>query len=126
MLNITSTLEQTFRERAHAHGLTEDQYFARLLEADDEAVTASVPPQPTSKTPLPETREETKARVQALLKKWQAQDPTFVPSEPKTLAELSAEWAIEDANLTDEEREADRLFWEERERDYERWRGPKG
>ena len=126
MLNIASTLEQTFRERAHALGLTDDEYFARLLEVPPAVAPVITPTPPTSKTPLPETPEETRTRVQALLTKWQVEDGSYFPTEHKTLAELSAKWAAEDADMTDEEREAERLFWEERERDYERWYGPKG
>lgn len=58
--------------------------------------------------------------VQNLLALWQAEYglPT-PPGGSKTLTELSAEWQAEDADLTPEEREAERSFWEQRERTFD-------
>lgn len=53
--------------------------------------------------------------LHAKLREWQAQDGTsLMPSVPTQT--LFAQWAEEDARMTDEEREAEDRFWEEFER----------
>jgi microcystin degradation protein MlrC len=53
--------------------------------------------------------------LNAKLREWQAQDGTpLMPDVPTRI--LFAQWAEEDAGMTDAEREAEDRFWEEFER----------
>jgi hypothetical protein len=103
-------------------------YAANILEQEasragvsvDTLIERTFPPRQQQPKPV-ETSEQAKQRVFDLLAKWQAKAP--LPEPPggfKTLAELSAEWAAEDANMTEEEIAAERAFWEERERDFDK------
>ena len=58
--------------------------------------------------------EDTATRLQNLLTQWQKQYGLPTPPDgARSLVELSAEWATEDAHLTEAERETDRKFWED-------------
>jgi hypothetical protein len=68
---------------------------------------------------LPEGAAE-KARVAALLQTWRRAEglPTLGDGATHTpVAELFAQWEAEDAQLTPEEVEAERRFWEDYSRD---------
>jgi len=107
-LQLAPEVEQRVREQADAEGVSVSDLVARYF-----------PPMPAT-PPRPEIPdEETEIeRVQALLTKWQAEtgDAALMNREHRTLAELSAQWAAEDALLTDEQREADHRLQEEYER----------
>ncbi len=100
-LELNPDVERQVLERAQAAGTTASDYIARLLQAA--APIAS--PDPA-------------ARVRGLLKEWQhdhtptaapaPHDGTLTPSEA-----LSRQWEQEDANLTDEVRQAEEERWQQ-------------
>jgi len=114
MLDIAPKLEHEIVERAEANGMTAEQYLEKLLSTDRAKI--GVGQHKTQVAAPVETPAETAQCVQSLLARWQAE--TGMPasySDSKTLAQLSAEWAAEDANRTDAEIAAERAVWAEYE-----------
>lgn len=103
-LELSSEIESVVRDYDAAEGVSISDAVARRF-----------PPRPSA--------QDTRDRVQALLTKWQAEFGMPVPPRPhKSLAELSAEWQAESANMTDAERQAEREYQE----NYERGRDKSG
>ena len=97
----------------HAASILEHE-ASRAGMSVDALIEQTFSPRPQPQPAPVETHEETDKRVQALLTKWQKEAGLPQPvGGSKTLAELRAEWAIEDANMTAEERAAESVFWEE-------------
>lgn len=98
-LELAPEMESRVREYAEAEGVSVNELIDRHF-----------PPRPRI------TEQNTRARVQSLLSAWQQEYgmPTL-PGSGKTLAELTAEWRAEDANMTSEQIEQERAFWEEYE-----------
>jgi hypothetical protein len=108
-LDVSPQSEAILREEAEQEGVSIDELIRRTFgKAKFTRQIATANPE--------------KERVFALMHKWQREYGMPVRSNGKphrALAELSAQWEAEDANLTDSEREAERQYWEERERQYE-------
>ncbi len=105
MLDLAPEMESRVREYAEAEGVSVNDLIARRF-----------PPRPRI------AGQDTRVRVQSLLSAWQQEYgmPTM-PGSGKTLAELTAEWQAEDANMTPEQIAQERAFWaeyEQRERQY--------
>jgi hypothetical protein len=105
-LELNPEVERQVLERARAAGTTASDYIAQLLQA----YTTIASPNPI-------------ARVHGLLNQWQFQDrsPTSAPAPNDgtfTASEaLFRQWEREDANLTDEERQAEEKRWQQFQRD---------
>lgn len=104
-LELKPYAESVLRQEADREGISVDDLIVRTF---------------TSKqAPLPTEADSEKERVLALLRQWQQEYGLPVPRGGyKPLSQLFAEWNAEDAQMTDEEREEERRFWE----DYERGR----
>lgn len=101
-LELSLEIENVVRERAAAEGVSVNELLARAF-APNKAQTAGDP----------------KARVQALLTRWQAEDNTLLmpppsphPGETPTQT-LFRQWAEEDADRTDAQKKAEQRLWEE-------------
>lgn len=100
-LEIAPDVAREIRENAAREGVSESDYLARLMQSarltpTDNFAVASADPA---------------ARVRALLTKLQEADGMpFAPTIPAKT--LFAQWDAEDANMTDEEREAEDRIWE--------------
>lgn len=104
-LDLRPEVENALREYAAEEGVSISDLLARTFPPK----TAHPHTNGTNGT----TSREPQDRIQTLLSAWQQQYglPT-PPGGTGSLAELSAEWAAEDAALSPEDRQADRAFWE--------------
>ena len=99
MLNLAPETESLLVEEAAREGVMVDTLLRRHFASH---------PAPASEA----------ARVQGLLTKWQSEYGLPVPPGGyQTTAELFARWNTEDSLLTDQERQAEREAWEQRERE---------
>jgi hypothetical protein len=97
-LELAPDIERRVQEYAAAEGVSIEELIDRAFPS------------------VAETPEQTRERVQALLaRRYEETGDTPVPHKP--LAELFAEWDAEDAKMTPEERQAEREFWEDYERE---------
>jgi len=101
-LELNPEVERQVLERAQAAGTTASDYVAGLLQAG-----------------APIAAPDPAARMRGLLHQWQQDDctPTAAPAPndgTQTPSEaLFRQWEREDATLTDEERQAEEVRWQQ-------------
>ena len=121
-MQLPPETESRVREAADRAGVTIVELLNRTFAPPSNGAHHSNPADPDgtnrASSVAEETPEETCARVQGLLHQWQKDYGLPVPPGGfKTVGELFAEWNEEDAKMTDEEREEERRFWEDYERE---------
>lgn len=95
-LDVAPEVEITVREYAAEEGVSISELLARYF-----------PPRKVDPT------DPNKERLFAKLRQMQKEYGLPVPlGGLKSLAQLSAQWAAEDASLSEDDRRADREFWE--------------
>jgi hypothetical protein len=115
-LELTPTLEREVQELAQSEGMTANDFIGRLIAQIKHLPNTNQ--QPNQEETEQEKRfAEAKARMQAWQKEYGLPVP---PSGFKTTTELFAQWREEDANMTEEEQQAERDFWEDFHAKHER------
>jgi hypothetical protein len=103
-IDLSPEVERKLHEYAAREGVSASEYVARLLQSA-----------------ISDTPRDPVAHVQTLLTQWQQEYGLPVPSGGyKSTAELFAAWDAEDAQMTEEEREEERRFWADYERERDR------
>ncbi len=97
-IDLTPFEEARISAVAERTGLAQSEFVKKML---DEHLPV-----------FPTTGEE---ELDAMLRKWQSEDGTALMPDVPTQA-LFAQWAKEDVNMTDEEREAEDRLWEDLEK----------
>jgi hypothetical protein len=103
-IDLAPEIETTLRRHAEREGVSINELLARAF-----------PPVRTETTPDEAAVDDSAARINTLLRRWQREYglPTRPDGKVHTpVAELFAQWDAEDTALTSEELDAEQRLWE--------------